>query len=182
LESFLQSSIPIPLQGINFFMTKIVTIGAYGFNAEDFFEALQTAEVDVFCDIRWRRGVRGAEYAFVNSQRLQARLESLGITYIHRRDLAPPPEIRDKQKEADKAGKIAKRKRSSLSLDFVSAYREIILADFDAAKFLSQIPEGTRVVALFCVEREPSACHRSLLGERLLWADEVEVEHLLPVD
>jgi len=163
-------------------MAKIVTIGAYGFTAEDFFEALQTAGVDVFYDVRWRRGVRGAEYAFVNSQRLQASLESLGIAYIHRRDLAPPPEIREKQKETDKAGKIAKRKRSYLSHDFVSAYREIILDDFDVAKFLSQLPEGARTVALFCVEREPSACHRSLLAERLLWADGVEVEHLLPVD
>lgn len=163
-------------------MIKIVTIGAYGFTAESFFEALQTARVDVFYDIRWRRGVRGAEYAFVNAQRLQAHLESLGIAYIPRRDLAPPPEIRGKQIKADKAGKVAKRKRTSLSPEFVSGYQEVILSDFDVAKFLSKLPERTRVVALFCVEREPSACHRSLLAEMLSRADGVEVEHLLPVD
>ena len=94
-------------------MTKIITIGVYGFTEDAFFEALQTAGVQVFCDIRWRRGVRGAKYAFANHKRLQARLESLGIKYIHRRDLAPTPEIRQRQKDADKMEKIAKRKRST---------------------------------------------------------------------
>ena len=61
---------------------KIVTIGVYGFDEAGFFEALRKAEVDTFCDIRSRRGVRGATYAFANSMRLQARLASLGIRYI----------------------------------------------------------------------------------------------------
>jgi len=33
---------------------KIVTIGVYGYAEEDFFQALQAAKVDVFCDIRQR--------------------------------------------------------------------------------------------------------------------------------
>ena len=85
-------------------MVRIVTIGVYGFREDAFFEALQDAQVDVFCDIRWRRGVRGAEYAFVNHKRLVARLESLGIEYVHRRDLAPTPEVRQRQKDADESG------------------------------------------------------------------------------
>jgi len=36
------------------------------------------------------------------------------------------------------------------------------------------------VIALFCVEREPAACHRSLVSDRLRWTDGVVVEHLLP--
>ena len=53
---------------------KFVTIGVYGSDEATFFEALQRAGVDTFCDIRWRRGVRGAKYAFANSARLQKRL------------------------------------------------------------------------------------------------------------
>ena len=68
---------------------KIVTIGVFGFSEEAFFHALQTAQVDTFCDIRQRRGVRGATYAFCNSKRLQTRLAELGIRYLHRKDLAP---------------------------------------------------------------------------------------------
>ena len=36
---------------------KIVTIGAYGYDADRFFAALQGAGVDTFCDVRRRRGV-----------------------------------------------------------------------------------------------------------------------------
>jgi uncharacterized protein (DUF488 family) len=160
-------------------MIKIVTIGAYGFTEETFFDALQAVGVQVFYDIRWRRGVRGAKYAFVNHKRLVTRLETLGIGYIHRRDLAPTPEIREKQKIADKTGKVAKRKRNTLSPDFKNAYREEILAEFDPQAFLDELPDETEVIVLFCVERDPVACHRSLLAERLSCVDQVVVEHLV---
>ena len=160
---------------------KIVTIGVYGFTEEDFFKTLITAGVQVFCDIRWRRGVRGADYAFVNHKRLQARLESMGITYLHRRDLAPTPEIRQRQKDADKIEKVAKRKRSTLSPGFIAAYQEDVLVNFDPRPFLEGLPKDAGVVALFCVEREPAACHRLLVAEVLSAAAGLEVEHLLPV-
>ena len=161
-------------------MVKIVTIGVYGFTEQAFFDALQAAGVQIFCDIRWRRGVRGAEYAFVNQKRLVARLEALGIAYLHRRDLAPTPEVRQRQKDADKTGKVAKRKRGTLSPEFVAAYRDEILAGFDPQAFLDELPDGSGVVALFCVEREAAACHRSLVADRLRWLDGVTVEHLSP--
>jgi uncharacterized protein (DUF488 family) len=161
-------------------MIKIVTIGVYGFHEGTFFNTLQEAGVQVFCDVRWRRGVRGSDYAFANHKRLQARLESLGIVYLHRRDLAPPPEVRDKQFAADKAGKVAKRQRQSLSPGFINAYREAVLSGFDPQEFLQELPEGAEVVALFCVEREPIACHRSLLAERMGEIDGVTVLHLAP--
>ena len=47
-------------------LERVVTIGAYGFSADRFFAALREAGVDTFLDIRQRRGVRGAEYAFAN--------------------------------------------------------------------------------------------------------------------
>lgn len=161
-------------------MTKIVTIGAYGFTEETFFGALQAAGVQVFCDIRWRRGVRGAEYVFVNHKRLVARLEALRIGYLYRRDLAPTPDIRQRQKHVDKIGKVAKRKRGSLSSDFITVYQNEILKSFDPQDFFDELPEGTRVIALFCVEREPAACHRSLVADQLREIDGVVVEHLLP--
>ncbi len=86
-------------------IAKLVTIGVYGWGADDFFRALQAAGVDTFCDVRWRRGVRGSDYAFANSQRLQDRLAEMGIRYLHRRDLAPSPEVRAAQHAVDKAEK-----------------------------------------------------------------------------
>ena len=82
---------------------KIVTIGVYDSTEASFFAALKEADVDTFCDIRWRRGVRGSDYAYVNSTRLQRRLRELGIRYLHFRELAPQPALRERQAQEDKA-------------------------------------------------------------------------------
>jgi hypothetical protein len=94
---------------------KLVTIGAYGWDAERFFSALVAARVDTFCDIRQRRGVRGAEYAFANSQRLQARLAEIGIRYLYFKELAPTRATREQQYVADKVEGTTKRQRKALS-------------------------------------------------------------------
>ena len=159
---------------------KIVTIGVYGFDEERFFQALLAAEVDTFCDIRQRRGVRGAAYAFANSQRLQRRLAELGIRYLYRQDLAPTKAVRASQAEADKAQKVAKRQRTALGEAFILAYRAEILANFDPQSLLDEAGPDAQVLALFCVEREPTACHRSLVADKLRWDLCLEVEHIRP--
>ena len=159
---------------------KIVTIGVYGFDEDSFFEALCKAKVDTFCDIRSRRGVRGSTYAFANSLRLQARLAELGIHYIYRKDLAPTKAVRDKQAAADKATKTAKRKRTALGEEFITAYHTECLAEFDPHSLLDDLEEGAQVVALFCVEKNPEACHRSLVADKLMKVLNLEVEDILP--
>jgi uncharacterized protein (DUF488 family) len=159
---------------------KIVTSGVYGFDEAGFFQALQEAKVDVFCDIRQRRGVRGSAYAFANSQRLQARLAELGVCYLHRKNLAPTKAMRKAQAEADKAAKTAKRKRTELGQTFIEAYQTECLAHFDPQSLLEDLGPDARVAALFCVEREPAACHRSLVAEKLAKELELEVEHITP--
>lgn len=159
---------------------KIVTVGVYGFSEEAFFETLREAEVDTFCDIRQRRGLRGSKYAFANSRRLQERLAQMGIRYLHRKDLAPTKEVRQRQKEVDEAGGVAKRQRTTLSPAFVDAYREEVLAAFEPQSLLDELEEDARVVALFCVEREPAACHRSLVAERLEQSLGLGIEHIVP--
>jgi uncharacterized protein (DUF488 family) len=159
---------------------NFVTIGVYGSNESGFFEALQKAGVDTFCDIRWRRGVRGSEYAFVNSARLQRRLAEMGIRYLHLRELAPGPEVRKRQAEADKAEGTTKRKRTALGPLFIEAYRTECLVGFDAQGLLQKLGPEARTVAFFCVEGEPAACHRSLLAERLETDLGLKIVHLLP--
>ncbi len=161
-------------------MLNVVTVGVYGYTPETFFAALQEAGVDLLCDIRQRRGVRGAEYAFANSQRLQARLAELGIHYLHRKDLAPTTAVRQRQEAADKASKTPRRQRNQLSPHFIAAYQEEILAHFDPDSLLADLPAGTQTIALLCVEGEPAACHRSLVAARLHDAWGVEIKHLTP--
>ncbi|RME95149.1 MAG: DUF488 domain-containing protein [Verrucomicrobia bacterium] len=159
---------------------RIVTIGAYGFTAETFFAALRRTQVDTFCDLRYRRGVRGSEYAFANRQRLEQRLAELGIRYLHFRELAPDPALRRLQSDADKAERTTKRQRNVLSPPFVEAYLARYLAGFDSRAFIQSLGPTTRVAALFCVERAPEACHRSLVAQRLQEDLGLAVEHLLP--
>ena len=159
---------------------KIVTIGVYGFDESGFFDALCQAAVDTFCDIRSRRGLRGSTYAFANSMRLQARLSELGIRYIYRKDLGPTKTVRDKQAAADKASKTAKRKRTTLGEAFIEAYQTECLAEFEPQTLLDELESDAKVVALFCVETAPAACHRSLVADKLAKTLDVEVEDILP--
>jgi hypothetical protein len=158
---------------------RIVTLGVYGFDEAGFFAALSGAHVDTFCDLRSRRGVRGRDYAFVNSQRLQARLEALRVRYFHFKELAPSPTLRHVQGAADEVGRMAKRGRTGLSSAFIAGYRGECLSAFDSRSFLAQLGPAVRVVALFCVERVSTACHRSLVAERLQQDLGVEVIHLI---
>jgi uncharacterized protein (DUF488 family) len=159
---------------------KIVTIGAYGFDKESFFQALLDAKVDTFCDLRMRRGMRGTTYAFVNSSSLQRRLGELGIRYLYLKDLAPDHEIRAKQKKEDEKLGVAKRTRKVLGQTFIQAYEKECLSTFNTEEFIEQLGRNTRVIGLFCVEREPEACHRSLAAKRLAQDLGLQVEHIKP--
>jgi len=159
---------------------KIITIGVYGFSETSFFEALVEAKVDTFCDLRMRRGVRGAMYAFANSQRLQDRLAELGINYIHLMELAPSQEIIKKQQQIDRKSGVGQRKRTSLSSEFIDVYKKERLEHFRADEFLEKIGGDAQRVALFCVEREPAACHRSLVAQRLKDELGIKVDHIVP--
>ena len=159
---------------------EIVTIGAYGWEEEAFFAALRAARVDLFCDIRQRRGVRGHEYAFANSQRLQDRLAAGAFRYVHRLDLAPSAGLRAVQMAADSATHTATRRREALSDEFIRAYGEQVLAGFDSRSFADSLGPDAHVVALFCVERVHTACHRGLLANRLARDLRLPLMHLTP--
>jgi uncharacterized protein (DUF488 family) len=158
---------------------RLVTVGVYGFTVERFLAALKQAGVDVLLDVRQRRGVRGSEYAWANSQRLQQALAESGIAYRHLKQLAPTSEIRAAQYAADAAIGEGKRTRTELSDAFKRAYVEQILEPADLGGLLADL-DGSITVALLCVERDPRACHRSLIADRLAADHGVPVEHLVP--
>jgi uncharacterized protein (DUF488 family) len=159
---------------------KIVTIGVYGADEAGFFRALAAAKVDTFCDVRLRRGVRGSTYAFANSKRLQKKLAEMGIRYMHVRELAPTQAVRDRQKEEDQRIGVGKRSRERLGQTFIEAYETECLSGFDSGRFIQGLGPGAEVVAFFCVERGPEACHRSLVAGRLQHDLGLSVEHLQP--
>jgi len=146
-------------------MASIATIGVYGFDRETFLATLAGAGIDLILDVRQRRGVRGSEYAWANARRLQDSLGEVGINYSHLKELAPTTELRQAQYRADDRRGEGKRSRTVLSPEYADGYTVEILDQVDLAPIVKWI--GGSRAALLCVERDPEACHRSLIAARL---------------
>lgn len=159
---------------------KLCTIGVYGFDEHTFYDRLQESEVDLLIDIRRRRGVRGAKYAFANSRRLQDGLLSRGVGYIHEIDLAPSRELIQKQDERDKAKLGSRRRRTTLPSDFRDAYTRECLIDFDFHGFMNSHRLKGKTVAFLCVESDPNGCHRSMVADHFRSLVSSQIEHLRP--
>ena len=158
-------------------MGRVATIGVYDFDVASFLEALRSADVRLVADVRQRRGVRGPRYAWANSLRLQAALADAGIEYAHHPELAPTTELRRLQyREDDRLG-VGKRSRVELAPEYRERYLREILDRVDLAAIAADLPRD-RASALLCVERDPEACHRSLVAERLAAEHGATVVHL----
>jgi uncharacterized protein (DUF488 family) len=160
---------------------KVVTIGVYGFDGESFLRRLADADVRLLLDVRQRRGVRGPEYAWANSRRLQAALANVQIAYEHHPELAPTTELRHVQYAEDDLRGVGKRSRRELAVEYARRYTTEVLDAADLAPVVSALP-GSGTAALFCVELDPEACHRSLIAQRLAERHGVTIEHLRPLD
>lgn len=158
---------------------RAATIGVYGFTPERFLVALRSAEVHQLLDVRQRRGVRGSEYAWANSRRLQGALAEAGVEYRHHLELAPTTELRKVQYREDDRQGVGRRARVRLADEYRERYLHEILDRADLAPIVEAMPVTGRA-ALFCVERDPEACHRSLIADRLASEYGVEVVHLRP--
>jgi uncharacterized protein (DUF488 family) len=159
-------------------MASIATIGVYGFDRNSFLQALADAGVDLLLDVRQRRGVRGSEYAWANAQRLQTALVEAQINYTHVKELAPTSELRQLQYREDARLGEGKRSRTVLAPEYARRYTEEILDRADLTSVVKWI--GRSSAALLCVERDPEACHRSLIAARLQRDWNFNIEHLVP--
>jgi uncharacterized protein (DUF488 family) len=160
-------------------MIRVVTIGVYGFDEESFLRRLREADVRLLIDVRQRRGVRGHEYSWANSRRLQAALADAGIAYEHHPELAPTTEMRQVQYAEDDRRGVGKRSRQELAPDFARRYTDEVLDRADLGAVESALPTSG-AAALLCVEADAEACHRSLVAQRLTHQHGVQVEHLHP--
>jgi len=144
------------------------TIGVFNSTEEEFFKKLIKNKIDHFCDIRQRRGVRGSKYSFVNSNKLQEKLAQLGIHYEYISGLAPTQQIRDIQNKIDLDKHELKTERKVLAKSFSTEYKSRILNHFDFNSLLKNFKQlGSKRIVFFCVEELASACHRSLVAEKL---------------
>lgn len=159
----------------------VATIGVYGWALPRFLDALHEANVRMVIDVRQRRGVRGSQYSWANARRLQAALAEAQIAYRHRKELAPTTELRQLQYAADDRLGVGKRARAALDPEYRERYMQEILDHVDLDAFVAQLAEDGSST-LLCVERDPEACHRGLIAERLAQRYGMSVLHLRPDD
>jgi uncharacterized protein (DUF488 family) len=160
-------------------MPRIATIGVYEFDAATFVAALDEAGVTKVFDIRQRRGVRGAQYAWANAQRLQRLLADARIGYEYHPELAPDTEMRQLQYRDDDRQGVGKRSRVRLAPEYIREYTEEILDLVPLEPLITRLPVHG-VGALMCVEATALACHRSLVASRLAERFGFEVTHIEP--
>jgi uncharacterized protein (DUF488 family) len=165
--------------GKYYLVRRVATIGVYGWTLDAFLDALRGADVTLVLDVRQRRGVRGSEYSWANAQRLQAALAGAEIGYRHRKELAPTTELRQLQYREDERLGVGKRSREKLAPEYRQRYLREILGQVDLAPIVEEMPIDA-ASALLCVERDPEACHRSLIAERLAGEFRLPVLHLRP--
>jgi uncharacterized protein (DUF488 family) len=158
---------------------KLATIGVYGFTAETFIRALRDADARRVLDVRQRRGVRGSEYAWANSMRLQAALAQARIEYRHHPELAPTTELRRLQYREDARLGVGKRSRAELASEYRERYTREILDRVELAAIIDGLPAGGASV-LLCVERDPQACHRSIIAARMAARHGLSVTDIRP--
>jgi uncharacterized protein (DUF488 family) len=155
----------------------IATVGVYQSSLDDFLEKLRRSKVAIVIDVRQRRGVRGPQYAWANSLRLQAALRQATIQYRHLPELAPTTELRHLQYREDSRLGVGKRSRIELADEYRRRYLSEVLDRVDLDAVLASLPDQA-VSAFLCVERDARACHRSLIAERLHARYEVPVLNL----
>jgi uncharacterized protein (DUF488 family) len=158
-------------------MKRLATVGVYRFTVEEFLDALREADVRLLLDVRQHRGVRGPQYAWANAKRLQAALAEAGVGYRPHPELAPTTELRQLQYAEDDRLGVGKRSREELAPEYRRRYLSEILDHVDLGELVAELPDDG-AGALFCVEREPEACHRSLIAERVAAEYGLPVTHL----
>ena len=105
---------------------------------------------------------------------------ALDIHYQHYKELSPDSTLRELQRQSDTRQEIPKRKRVVLIQAFIDEYERRYLSTFDTRDFIERLGPGIKTIALFCVEREPEACHRSLVAAKLAQDLGLKVENIVP--
>jgi uncharacterized protein (DUF488 family) len=140
---------------------RIFTIGYEGVTQADLVAALKAAEVELLADVR---AVPLSRRAGFSKNVLAAGLREAGIDYVGLKALGTPPEGREAARRHDHAG-LARVYAGQLELPEA-------LAQMAQLRALA----AERPTALLCFERNPAACHRSLLVDAVF--PEANVTHL----
>ena len=144
-------------------MMRIFTIGYEATTMAEFLEALKTAGVERVIDVRALPLSRRPGFS---KSPLRAALAEAGIDYVHLKALGTPADGRTAAR-AGRQGDLERIYTGQLELP------EAIVQAEQMRELAAEKPS-----ALLCYERDPAACHRSLLLAAV--ASDARVTHLFP--
>ena len=141
----------------------LFTIGYERAGLGELIATLRAAGVSCLIDVREAPVSRRKEYC---KRALAEALAESGIDYLHLRALGTPKPGR----EAAKAGQRAR---------FLEIFQDHMTSD-EAQADLARAEERARAggACLFCLERAPERCHRSIVADALTARLALSVEHL----
>jgi uncharacterized protein (DUF488 family) len=144
-------------------MTAIATIGYEGAALDDLIAALRAARVATVIDVREAPVSRRKGFS---KMALAAALAEAGLDYVHLRALGTPKPGRDAARQGD--------------MERFHAIFAAQLATPEAQGALASAADTVRAAkaCLLCYERDPEACHRSLVLDALAERMPLDIEHL----
>lgn len=140
----------------------LYTTGYERSSIDEFVERLKQNGVTVLVDVRELPLSRKRGFSKI---RIQQRLESENIEYVHIRELGSP---RDMRHELRSSGNYE---------EFFTRYRRHLRSQDQALEQLEGIAQE-KIVCIMCYEQEPHLCHRSVIVEELSDNGQLEVHHL----
>lgn len=145
-------------------MTHLCTAGYEGMDSETWIALLKSRGVDLVVDVRELPQSRKRGFS---KRGLEAALSDAGIEYLHVPKLGTPTKW---------------RRDLNAGLDFTmfaKRYGRLLDEHDEDVRRLYHDITGKHA-CLVCFEEDPSACHRSLIAERLrdLYPTEVKVDHI----
>lgn len=130
-------------------MCYVYTIGYEGLTAEKFIAILAQNSIEQVIDVREIPISRKPGFS---KGKLSCILESVGITYVHMKQLGSPKVIRDHLHETKDYE------------TFFSEYRHYIGTHFSYIQDAWELVSDKRT-CLMCFEKKPNECHRSVIAD-----------------
>jgi len=144
----------------------LATIGYEAATVRSFLNALEDAGVDLLVDVRAVAMSRRPGFA---KTALTANLESVGIDYLHLRDLGTPADGR----AAARAGRHAEMREIFLE-QLATPQAQLAL------ETLGDLVRSRKRVAILCFEADPAHCHRTIVATALAERMPLRIENLRP--
>lgn len=147
-------------------MPTLFTIGYQSTTVPNFLSTLTSAGVTLLVDVRAVAMSRRPGFA---KSALRANLDTVGISYLHLRQLGTPSD-----------GRVAARAGRHEEMHAIFREQLATAGAQDELHVLADLIRGNQRVAIMCFEADARVCHRTIVAEALGEVVDIDVHNLMP--